>query len=529
VVDLYFMQAPARFLLLLAAMLFVLPGRAQTFEKAWDNTYAGFDVEVFTTGPGSERFAFLGTIPQAATTSNDADLVVFVTDSAGGMLWSNRYNFPGYRVSSQRGRIMRTADNGFVIYTVLYSLQNFDDDLLLMKIDSAGGASWARHFDYYKDDFADMTITPDGGFILCGNTHVSMSSVVRLVLIKTDAAGMPQWEFAYEDTFHSGKPLFADVDTCAGGYVVSGRTDISSANAPCALLARFDTTGTALWWNNYCYSGPGNIYPARVHTIRNGFALATTDNYTTALFTTDTAGTFLWAQTYKISSTLNYVGNPYDFIRTSDGGFAIAGNGPGPVSKAFLLKTDSLGTMQWSRRYQPTNSSSSVRGLRECASGGYILSGEIAGGGIYTLQTDNAGKTFCNEVVYHTIVAPDTFSTTTFLPERYSGISAEPVGVFVNALPLTDSIFCHLSSSGNDLPAGTELSIAPNPSSGIFTLQGEFSRDAKASVYDVQGKLVKQFQPAANTQFDLSAQPAGLYLLVVMDEGNRYSARLVRE
>jgi hypothetical protein len=61
VVDLYFMQAPARFLLLLAAMLFVLPGRAQTFEKAWDNTYAGFDVEVLL--PGRAVSALLFWVP----------------------------------------------------------------------------------------------------------------------------------------------------------------------------------------------------------------------------------------------------------------------------------------------------------------------------------------------------------------------------------------------------------------------------------------------------------------------------------
>jgi Mrp family chromosome partitioning ATPase len=73
------------------------------------------------------------------------------------------------------------------------------------------------------------------------------------------------------------------------------------------------------------------------------------------------------------------------------------------------------------------------------------------------------------------------------------------------------------------------LLIFPNPSSGQFTLQDfTCSAAAIALVYDAQGKLVKRFSPAQNRTVDLSGEAAGIYLLLIVDDGTLRNARLVK-
>lgn len=85
------------------------------------------------------------------------------------------------------------------------------------------------------------------------------------------------------------------------------------------------------------------------------------------------------------------------------------------------------------------------------------------------------------------------------------------------------------ASVHNNTP-NDQLSIYPNPSSGIFTI--EMSNDSKASieVYDALGKKVKSFeQTGFKSALDLNNYPKGMYMINIISEGKQISKKIILE
>ncbi|MEN8207940.1 MAG: T9SS type A sorting domain-containing protein [Candidatus Fermentibacteria bacterium] len=104
----------------------------------------------------------------------------------------------------------------------------------------------------------------------------------------------------------------------------------------------------------------------------------------------------LWTQTYGGSES----DLCYDLLQTADGGFILAGNtysyGTG-LSDVYLVKTDSLGEQEWFQTYGYSGTSSSDGGhsVQQTADGGYIITGDTSGSGLYDLyliKTDSSGN-----------------------------------------------------------------------------------------------------------------------------------------
>lgn len=72
---------------------------------------------------------------------------------------------------------------------------------------------------------------------------------------------------------------------------------------------------------------------------------------------------------------------------------------------------------------------------------------------------------------------------------------------------------------GIDDEIASLLKVYPNPSSGIFTVEGP-ARPIGLRVFDARGVLVRSDVCNTTLQLDLSAQPKGTYLLVA-DDGSR--------
>lgn len=80
------------------------------------------------------------------------------------------------------------------------------------------------------------------------------------------------------------------------------------------------------------------------------------------------------------------------------------------------------------------------------------------------------------------------------------------------------------------ITADTELSIYPNPSNGVFTI--ELSKDTKTSieVYDVLGKMVKSYeQNGLKSTLDLSGYPKGIYMVKMISDGKLSSKKIILE
>ena len=78
-------------------------------------------------------------------------------------------------------------------------------------------------------------------------------------------------------------------------------------------------------------------------------------------------------------------------------------------------------------------------------------------------------------------------------------------------------------------PNYQSLSIQPNPSTGVFTINFDFSNVNKADlfIYDTTGKLLKSFTNHQDTNLDVSDLPSGIYMLSLVTDDRYYRERLV--
>jgi hypothetical protein len=78
------------------------------------------------------------------------------------------------------------------------------------------------------------------------------------------------------------------------------------------------------------------------------------------------------------------------------------------------------------------------------------------------------------------------------------------------------------------LSPGKNLNIHPNPSAGIFTVDG--AKDENFIVRDVSGKIVMTGKlSGTNHTLDLKDQKAGVYILELENGQNKRSVKLIRE
>jgi hypothetical protein len=191
-------------------------------------------------------------------------------------------------------------DSG-IIYSGINTTYNYGiSDLAapgLLKMDSNGNVIDAH---IYRTPAANVTLGALGaltkisnGFLLTGLYQDSL--VNEILLIKISMQGDTIWKHNYGGTgFQAGWQV---KETSDGNYVLCGQK--RNGNSPEMLLMKLDTSGNIIWEQLY-----GN-------SINGELAIS--------------------------------------FTTTADSGYAMVGisSSPGPDFNIYVVKADSLGTMQW--------------------------------------------------------------------------------------------------------------------------------------------------------------------------------------
>ncbi|MCJ7761842.1 hypothetical protein MUP38_00110, partial [Candidatus Bathyarchaeota archaeon] len=189
-----------------------------------------------------------------------------------------------------------------------------------------------------------------GGYAIAGATNGDFW------LLKTDADGDIEWSQTYGGP---GEDVACSViATSDGGYAIAGAWGCDNdlwklwglSSGGDAWLVKTDALGNMEW--NKTYGGPGADWAASlVATSDEGYAIAGTFNCTKFIVSgggdfwlvkTDALGNMKWSRTYggegaEATSCL---------IEAPDGGYVIAGSGPSSDHKSFdfwLVKTDEFG------------------------------------------------------------------------------------------------------------------------------------------------------------------------------------------
>jgi len=323
------------FILLLSAISI----NAQTIE--WTQTYGGTGQDggeslVLTSNSGIVIAGF-------KSSNNLKDVLLMKTDVSGNEMWSRTYNLG----LNDWGRSLRqTQDGGFIIAGMTeVNSQTFDP--FLIKTDSAGIVQWQQQYDYgFGDDDRGHSVwqTSDGGYIIAGQTWLIHGSFGNydMYIIKTDINGNVQWKKVFYWANESGDVALAVQQLSDGGYIIGGFTQSSSW---ASYIIRTDSLGNAIW---------SNIYPGA------------------------------WQS------------ECYDIQETPDGGFIYTGTESSFTTDTDLLlvKLNGNGILQWKKIYGTVDADQG-ESIHQLQDGGYVIAGMSAGGGVsydfYVVRTNSTG------------------------------------------------------------------------------------------------------------------------------------------
>lgn len=360
------------------------------------------------------------------------DVYVYKRDACGNTDFFNTFG----DTASQGGlSIKQTADGGYIVTGITQpkSVSN----LILMKLDVGGNLQWVKSFGNSVSSIGmDVQQTSDGGYILTGAIVSPTPYSWDVFLLKTDPAGTYQWS----KIFTAAGEEFANYveQTKDGGFFLSGYSQWSVHSDADVLAIKTDAAGNVQWSNVYGGSkNDGNaradglsIYAGSAHqTPDGGYAIASetrsfgvNDSVDIWLLKLNSGGSVQWNKTY--GGTNNE--EPRGMDVTQDGGFAIAGwtmsFGFGEQD-VYLLKTDSLGNLNWSKTYGGTNREKGEAVRQSPIDHGYYIDGNSASFNnnfnvdlfdAYAIKTDSLGITGCNETSPVTIVGSGTPVVTPF-------------------------------------------------------------------------------------------------------------------
>jgi hypothetical protein len=321
------------------------------------------------------------------------DVWLIKTDTSGTAQWNQTYGGTDYDAGWS---VVQTSDGGYAVAGYTNSYGAGWSDVWLVKTDASGTLQWNQTYGGTVTDVGFSVVeTSDGGYAIAGYTFSYGAGSADVWLVKTDANGNEQWNQTYGGT--SADEGYSVVETVDGGYAVAGYTTSYGTGSADVWLVKTDSAGMVQWNQTY----GGTDYDAGwsvVQTSDGGYAVA---GYTTSygagwsdvwLVKTDASGNEQWNQTYG--------GTDWDegwsVVQTSDGGYAIAGDTTSyEYYVVWLVKTDASGTLQWNQTYGGTDEDVG-RSVVETVDGGYAVAGYTdsfgAGGSdVWLIKTDEYG------------------------------------------------------------------------------------------------------------------------------------------
>jgi hypothetical protein len=193
-------------------------------------------------------FILIGSIPNSLDEYTD-DIYLVKTNSTGDIQWEK--TFDTMTMGTEEGvSVKQTADGGFILlgYTQakFYSIE--EADMYLIKTDSEGNRQWEKTFGgLERQDASSLEITEDGGFILLGTTSIGVGGSTDMYAVKTTASGDLEWE----KTFGGPEGEYAsEIDlTTDGGYIFLGIA--FGGGAEKSRLIKIDATGRLQWERNF--------------------------------------------------------------------------------------------------------------------------------------------------------------------------------------------------------------------------------------------------------------------------------------
>ncbi|HEY6161663.1 MAG TPA: T9SS type A sorting domain-containing protein [Bacteroidia bacterium] len=500
--------------------------QAQTFQAAFGDTSSDQAASVIATSDGGYILCGYKTDP-----ANNRDAYLVKTNANGALQWSKTYFGSN---ADQAYDVMQLGGGSYVWAGYTQSFGAGGTDACLVKTDASGNVLWAKAYGgAINEGVYGMVRCSDGGFALAGSTGTYGAGGGDAYLIRTDSSGNMLWNGVY-----GGANLdlaYGISQTSDGGFILAGVTFSFGAGSYDVYVLRVSAGGTLLWSKTYGGSNVEFGYKVK-QTIDGGFIIAaTTESFGAGLsdaylLKTDSLGTLLWSKTY----------GSFDFDEslsiglTNDGGYILSGdaNSYSGSFDALMIKTDTSGVPLWSRIYGGV-ADESLNAAFQTSDGGYGAAGFTRSYGagnydMFVLKTEPGGQGWCGDSLVTLVSAPAPSITTAPLTLSDTGGIQSSI-VFNIGGGTTSTLVC---SSGADVHENTAtqsfISVAPNPSGGNFVLHSA-ENIRYLEVRNLLGEIVLGMN-VNNTSANIGMESckSGIYFYSAqMENGTRVSGKLV--
>ncbi len=454
--------------------------------------------------------------------AGNRDFILIKTNSLGNVQWAKTY---GGGSDDYAYSVQQTSDGGYIVAGWTASFGAGDKDILLVKTDANGNVQWAKTYGGTNEDWAySVQQTSDGGYIVAGWAASFGAGSFDFLLIKTNSSGNVQWARTYGGT--NSDYAYSVQQTSDGGYIVAGYTSSFGAGSFDLLLIKTNSSGNVQWARTYGGTNSDHAYSVQ-QTSDGGYIVAGwtasfgAGGWDAFLIKTNSSGNVQWARTYGGTG----IDDARSVQQTSDGGYIVAGytRSFGAGNRDFILiKTNSLGNVQWAKTYGGTNDDEAYS-VQQTSDGGYIVAGwtNSFGAGNWDallIKTDADGNIGSCGIVGNASPTVNTVSPTVNTPSP----SVSSISPTVNSpSPTVTSPTLTVSE-----PCPLSISESCQITSGIITLykggikvsrSGEF----EVKVYNVSGVMVKSIKGKDEVKLELSR---GVYFVEVVSGG-----RVLRE
>jgi hypothetical protein len=265
------------------------------------------------------------------------------TDKNGDSLWTKTYGTANWDFIYS---LKKTSDNGFVLAGNSYGNLSGSSEAWVLKADSSGVVEWSKQLAIPLESFLNTIIeTPENDFVAVGYNTGGINGSEDILVLKVNSAGDSLWTHSFGNT---GNDVGTAVDlTGDGNYMVGGTIENTATNFGDYYMLKINTSGSEQWHQEFISSAGDFLYSIR--QLNNGGYVtcgltngAGGGNGDVSLILTYPDGGFSSSGTY--GTPQNDIA--YDLDKCSDNGFIIVGktDGVGPATgNIYLIKTDSLG------------------------------------------------------------------------------------------------------------------------------------------------------------------------------------------